>query len=362
MQIDAANRVFFYQLRTQYENLGDLIINRECLRLMRMNGRLVVNVRNVPSSFVDELKLHRAELCHSSYEFGVRLLISAMRNHPSYLVLVPGGLSDPAEGRQRLADYVIICIYHILKAAGVRIIRLGASFGPFSPSRESIERMKSAAMATIGLRDTISINYARRIGVKTVSPFPDFAFLLPCMGKPLPGNPDDPYAVVSFRAENHKDSHDLLKAARIMLAGIDPERKLRVVFSAQVERDETLCHWLAAEMGAERRSAVVSASVGEPALFDLYRSAAVVLSNRLHVLLFALSCGTAIWALVNEVRNKKIIGLFQDVGLGNRLVDINALNASCTMPLDTGIDWEIFPRMAGALRKTFTGMLQTLER
>jgi polysaccharide pyruvyl transferase WcaK-like protein len=58
-------------------------------------------------------------------------------------------------------------------------------------------------------------------------------------------------------------------------------------------------------------------------MYDLYSSASMVCSNRLHVLMFAMFCGSLPIAIVNRDKEKKINGIFSDAGLEEIILDIS---------------------------------------
>ncbi|ODU68640.1 MAG: hypothetical protein ABT11_15880 [Novosphingobium sp. SCN 66-18] len=335
---------FFLLLKTQYENLGDLIINRECIGLLRTRGTVAVGLAHAPAAFIANLHLAPGEERTARAGFHLELIRSALSGDgDTYYVLLPGGYSGDLRGMQAVKECISTAYFWLLRLCGVKIIRMGASMGPYSPGRARFEKLKSRAMRLIGLRDHISLAYADSIGLAHVRRFPDFAFMLPTRQH----TPDRqaPYIVLSFRAEGAQHIDEIATAARRMLDALDPQRRHRIVLSAQVERDEPVCAALKQRLEADRPCETVGAAIGESALFDLYQQAAWVLSNRLHVLLFSASCGAPVWALVHPARNRKIIGLFEDSGMAERLVDLTRqeLPAMAT-PADPGVDIAIFAR------------------
>lgn len=344
---------FFYLLRTQYENLGDRIINRECLALLRGYGTVRVNVVGVPQDFVAGLSLSPGEACAAGGTFYRELFAARLAGEVVYLVLVPGAVMGAA---QFVRQTVLVVGYAALKALGVRIIRIGASLGPFTPLRLQMERWKARMMAFIGLRDRRSLDYAREHGFPNAAPFRDFAFMLPTQlrrtgaeGGPL---------VLSFRAEDSDELDAIAVSISRFLARIDPEATRPLTIASQVERDRLTGRALAARVAGGRPVGYLDAADGEPALFDGYAGSAGVLSNRLHVLMFALSVGAPVRGLVHPTRNRKIIGLFEDAGLGDRLVEITDPDAVDAVPWpDRPADPAIFSTERRALVEAFETMV-----
>ena len=53
--------VIFYSAKTQYQNLGDMIINREMLLQLRPYGKLIVDDKGVPEWFCKDLEINSDE-------------------------------------------------------------------------------------------------------------------------------------------------------------------------------------------------------------------------------------------------------------------------------------------------------------
>lgn len=347
---------FFYMLRTQYENLGDQVINRECLALLRKHGSVRVNVVGAPKDFVSGLLLAPNEVCDSNVAFTRELLAARRFGDVVYMVLVPGAVLGDVQPSQIVRQAALIAGYAALKALGVRIIRIGASFGPFTPRRRWIERQKARTMAFIGMRDRLSLAYAQAHSIPGGESFPDFAFMLPAQARPLQGASDQ--LILSFRADNEDEINALAVAIQKFLANADPYKTLRLLIASQVERDRATGRALAALVADTRSVNYIDVAEGESALMDSYSASAGVLSNRLHVLLFALSRGAPVRALVNPARNRKIIGLFEDAGLGDRLVDIGSPAAIDAMPWpDVPPDPTIMATQRRALLDAFVALL-----
>lgn len=347
----AQNRpLFWYNLRTQYENLGDLVINRECIRLLRMHGDVIVNASGVPAFFLEGLQLAEEEVCIDNKRFHWGLLKSRRK---SFLVLVPGAMPSKLQWTELPRQLLVALHFKLLALRGVRIIKAGVSIDNLSPLRRFVERLKSQSMAFLGPRDAASLVRARSFGLRNVGPFQDFAFLLP-VEKKIPRE-NEPI-VVSFRANDNVEVCEILSVIDPIVMQIDPDHLREIVFVSQVEHDR---HWAESFIAhfRERRVVVhIDHSEGVDQVFAVYDRAVCVLSNRLHVLLFALSRGAPIWAVVDPDRNAKIVGLFADVGLGDRLLSLSeegALRHSRAKLLES-VDPSIFARKSADLREKFS--------
>jgi polysaccharide pyruvyl transferase WcaK-like protein len=312
---------FFYLLRTQYENMGDLVINRECIALLRERGNVLVNTDGVPMRFLEGLGLSSTEEEKNSRKFWQRILLSAFRRKTgTYLVLVPGAVIGGANFFQGVRHGLLALSYEFLRRIGVKTIRLGASLGPFTPLRSKLEAWKGRTMHFVGLRDSLSIEQARKLGIRSSKRFPDMALLLPTHASTKMH--DRSCIVVSFRAHTSVVLPDLARQIEEVIDKIDPEQNAEIIFSAQVARDQPVMNEIFHLINCSRPKNIVSLIDDQPGLFSLYGRADVVISNRLHVLIFALSRGAQVRALVDPSHDRKIIGIFKEASLEDSLINL----------------------------------------
>lgn len=324
--------IFFFCAKTQYQNLGDVIINREVLRLLEGYGDIHLDEGGMPRAYLDKLcaiKIAR----RYSFQFGfmAQLLLLAIKRlfNPRlpriYYVLNPGGFTGMgADNWKAVAkQFTLIFIYMILFALGVRIIRLGASYDNLSPLKVWLERIKSNFMYANTLRDQEALHYASQIGLKKICFFPDMAFMLQPNRTQLTVHPANqaPYVVLSMRSGEKDQSYDqkLTKALQVLFADDGAVCK---VFTSQVFFDINWNATLAGSLNVDGVKVVLDYN-DEDQLFPIYREAVAVYSNRLHVLLFAMRQGVPAYPVVDLEKNVKITGIYQDLGLGSMLININ---------------------------------------
>lgn len=330
--MNALRSIFFFCAKTQYQNLGDVIINREVLKLLEPYGDIHLDEGGMPTSYLDKLKHIRiARRYDSQATFISQLFLLAIKRlfNPGlpqvYYVLNPGGFTGMGADNIKsiLKQFVLIFIYFVLFVLGVRIIRLGASYDNLSPLKVWLERIKSHFMFANTLRDQEALQYAGKIGLKKTSFFPDMAFML----KPHPGklmvHPVDqqPYVVLSFRSGEKDQAYDH-KLTTALQALFADSAHLTKVFSSQVFFDIGWNAVLANKLQVAGEKVVLDYN-DEDQLFPVYREATAVYSNRLHVLLFAMRQGVPAFPVVDLEKNVKITGIYQDLGLSGMLIDIN---------------------------------------
>lgn len=311
--------VFFYSAKTQHENLGDAVINRELLNLLSLYGKVVVYEGGMPKSFLITIGALSYTTIKNKFKFIIALFFASIaQNKRVYFVLNPGGFSGGCNFFSFMKGLLLISIYALLNVIGVRIIRLGASIGPFTPRRLFLEKIKNRLMYKNTARDPVSLAYAQENGIFDVDYFPDFAFKLPFpeILKNKLSAKNTKYFGFSFRFENiNYDTK--LKKKLISIAKSAPDKHF--FFTSQVDFDVEYNKSLVDFFIENGFSAEYIECNEELSLMKFYQQADEIFSNRLHVLLFSLRHGTLSIPIVSEEKNKKIIGIYQDIGL-DRLV------------------------------------------
>lgn len=323
---------FYFSAKTQHQNLGDLIINRELLALAHSYGSVSVLSGGMPESFLNRLGVRNYILYRSSSGFIFSLLVSAIRRIISYkeprvyFLLNPGGFSGGVQLKALPKQFAIIIQYALLKIVGVRIVRLGASFGPFYGFRTTLEKVKHRMIYKNTGRDSISLNYAKEIGLSGFEFFPDFAYFLSPPEKLDNHEADqEPYVIMSFRSELSDSSYDAKLETKIkeIMQARSKSVSERIIFATQVSFDEARNLELCSIFTGLGFTAECSPAETDSELFELYRGAEAVFSNRLHVLLFALRQGTPAYAVIDLNKNSKVAGLYADMDLACLVCDIS---------------------------------------
>lgn len=327
------NNLIFCSAITQYENLGDLVINRTLLRNLKNYGRLIVDTRGVPDWFCEQLELNVDER-YSNYRVRLRLLVllfglKALFNLNSqvYLIRTPGGHSGPIENW--IGGVKSLAWFFIFRIIGVRICWFGASIESFSIMREMFEKWYSNFMHFYSLRDSISEGYARKIGIERLESFPDLAWLMetpPASNEPM--KIDSDYVIFSFRecphklAETVEYNNNLYAVLDAIVKLVCGEWSKKLVISYQVTRDYEFCKGIRDRYKYDCDVMFIESQVDSQCMYDLYSRASMVFSNRLHVLLFAMVCGSLPVAVIDLAEHSKITGIFLDARLMRLVIDI----------------------------------------
>jgi polysaccharide pyruvyl transferase WcaK-like protein len=350
-----SRNLIFYIAQTQYTNLGDLIINKTLIERLKTHGKVIIDNRGVPDWYCQELGLKADE--RASF-YGMNGLLLAwlccfralfQRHVKTYLIVPPGH----AYSREKWLKPKIMgaMVYFVLfRMIGGRICRFGVSIGPFSKVRELAEAWNSAMMYFYSVRDSLSEQYARKIGINKVRYFPDLAWLLACPelsdenseGTPcnnlasttdctsesVPIQIDGEYVIFSFRkraragikVQSYGD--ELYTTLDAIAATVCGQWGKKLVLTYQVDSDYEFCKDMKGRYGDRYNVVLIDQKVDRRTMHGLYSKASMVFSNRLHVLMFALLAGSLPVAVVDIEKNKKVVGILLDAGLKQLIFNI----------------------------------------
>ena len=343
MTNNQTKNIIFFSAQTQYQNLGDLIISKILLDNLRTYGTMVIDDRGVPEWFSQELQIKNDERA-SKYNMKFKLLASVFAlkalfqpNNQIYYILNPGHFysvpinkKDYIKSLLKTITTVIFLAY--FKIIGVRVCRFGASIGPFSKIGQIAEKLQAKFMYFYSVRDTKSKDYANKLGIDKVELFPDMAWL---MQAPSPSNTlvksndENEYVIFSFRESTHalddpgvyRESLLLVLDEIVKTMCVKNQKKLLI--SYQVDFDYEFCRDISNRYKDEFDVTFIEKKIDIQSTYDLYSRAAMIFSNRLHVLMFAMVCGSTPVAVVDGLKHEKIIGIFSDAGLMRLVIDIS---------------------------------------
>jgi hypothetical protein len=250
-------------------------------------------------------------------------------------------VANPGGGGSSLPDHVFVNItkltcFHVLKFFfRVHFLQIGiSSEWPKNLIQLTLFRVHAALAGLVGYRDTRSLSIGIRLCSNNAVFFPDLSFVLPlqghlsiesthCASSPISkvgislssSCRDKEHSISSYVISNHA-SRSFIAVAQV-LADID----YNCYFSSRLSIEFVNLY-------------VTAPAISLASIAAFYNSLDLVLSDRLHVLLLAASCGTPVVPLVSPDMNHKIRSLFEDLGFADIL-------CSCS-PTDTKDSVSIF--------------------
>ncbi|TCU06827.1 polysaccharide pyruvyl transferase family protein [Rhizobium sullae] len=318
-QGESDRATFFFSANTQFDNAGDALINRELLKVLRVHGSVRAARSGAPETFLGQLRLEEGELQYKGRRDlwlaacmeGLKAQFFGAR-HP-FLVLTPGDPGGPLD----IDVFVRGALMLALNLVGVRIVRLGVSLNRMSSGRLWLEAFLSRFYVHFGTRDMLSLSRAQNAGFRNVTYFPDFSLALSPAKRLHQRDHHVARIAVSLRDDNlDGDSRRALiaKLKQVLEAFSAGEHKISLHFVAQVGADADFMRELAACYGGPS-GCMLTEEQNLGRLAELYSSTDIIISNRLHSLLFASANGAIPFGLLVPEKNKKIVALLRDLNL-----------------------------------------------
>ncbi len=325
----------FYQAVTQFENTGDLIINRSLVELLKAHADLVVNDIGVPDWYLKDLAVsNKSRLTiQTNFSFTAYLIKQVLinffnRKERIYLISGPGHFYGDSTSKT-IKNFVSGLLFWGLKLLGCRIVKCGTSLGPLSKKIAISEAFRSRFYFKYLIRDTMSMDLANRIGIKNHNYMPDLAWALNAPKKNQNKKKLKNKIFLSFRETVIEDGNSsnylekLLKTIDLALASLSRENKFEsIVVGYQVDRDYPLCKMLYKRYKEKYHVELLPDRISLNMAEEVYSDVSFVLSNRLHVLLFASKYGALPICITDVDSHLKIKGIFLDSNLEALLVDI----------------------------------------
>lgn len=312
---------FYYNLETQFENTGDLLINQVLIDQLSKFGIVVIDDRNTPREFLNALITNSNVITSSHlgiYEnFTDYLLKRTHDGNTSYLVYVPGVLYRFGFVRA-LKSFKQIYRNYKLQRKGIRLMRIGISIKSLKHLNGFSEAINSRYFHAYLLRDRKSIEKAKNYNLSNIGYIPDLAWAYsPTCGIVKSDRSNTKLVVLSFRSNNFGGTHDPENMEKI-IAAMDnlllslPYEKLAIKIAYQVSFDRQACIQIFDFFRNRYNVEIIDELLNIEKACSIYSSADIIFSNRLHVLLLGIVNKTLSVPLLNHYSNDKIIGIFKD--------------------------------------------------
>lgn len=334
-RISATPPLSFIRLSTQFENVGDCLINRELVRLVSEQGEVCLDTRSCPSGFARQVE-HACpsdRLRTPSWSFYGEMLRQRCRRRSCYWFLMPGAITAGGRREGRFRSLLRDVPLWLAALIGVRVCQVGVSFGELSNSRIAVWRRRRRYLFRLSPRDQMSATSLRSGGIAPDPVIPDLSFELFSTSSPaLHNRPSLPRtACLSFRTDQYASQLDEVAAvAHAVCRNSTPDTTWRPL--VQVARDRPGMECI--------RSRLTESGFALPPVEDLhfdverclefYRGQSLVVSNRLHALLMGASQGARILAVAEGPGGDKLRGILFDLGLQEALVDLRCLTRAGT--------------------------------
>jgi len=317
--------VAFLSIKTQFDNLGDALINRELCRLVADRAETYVDFSRAPQAFRRSMQVEGYRNLSILQRWGfVRLLLKMLSMRLSgrrcYFFLNPGGLGGKRKPLKSLASALAYnVVLGLLAACGVRICQTGISYDAMGAPERFVASWRRRLLYSFTVRDHLSAAYLNSIGMSVDEIVPDLSFSL--YRQDVSVTDTRPAIAFSFRFDGKSHDQQIERAVRRVMKHQGPGYDY--LFVIQVARDKAGMIRLQKACAGEGRTRLVFCCHDIDELSQCYAGCAGIYSNRLHALLLAAHAGTSPYGLVSRGRQPKIESLFNDLGMADRLYFID---------------------------------------
>ncbi|MBC7518014.1 MAG: polysaccharide pyruvyl transferase family protein [Microbacteriaceae bacterium] len=309
-------RTIFVPARGQYENVGDILLRRQLLDWARESGPLHVYLGWSPPGYAEGLRLQPSDVQYRSFlRWYLVALWQSLRGTASY-VFKPGEIQLTLAGMKEHVS--MLPVIALVRARGGTVARIGVGSRNFASIPRAL-MWPSIALSTLSVwRDSETARYLGRGQV-----MPDLAFG-EVSTELVSRRPE--LLVISLRSdlgERPYPGSEWISAVQ----NFAQLHSLALFTVTQVHVDEERNRRLAELLGAQFLGwDGADHHLQEIRLRELYRQSAVVVSDRLHVLVAAITEGAVPVGLLLD-SSDKIARHFSAAGMPGIGINAGALSA-----------------------------------
>lgn len=266
----------------QFDNIGDIILRRPHLAMLRPHGRLHVYLGDHPDGYAAGLLLDSEDLVYRSFGSWYRALLSTAAHERVHYAFKPGEIQLSFRGMKE--HVAMVPALRAVHRGGGKVLRIGAGARTLAPLPRAIMR-PSLQMTDLSVwRDGETAAY---LGGDTM---PDLGFATGSEATPA-GRRD--LLAVSLRGDRPHPGTDWLSGLRMLAL----ELQATPFVVTQVARDSPRSIEIAALLGAPLLDfSGLDHDAQEESLRVVYRNSRAVVSDRLHVLVAAATEGARLLA------------------------------------------------------------------
>jgi len=316
----------FFSPNTQFENVGDALINREMIKLAATYGRVHLNLSRCPHIFAETLNVDHVGLHYSSFMgLLIHMLSLSFKGHCCYYFLSPGGYVGEiklCDIPSKILNSLVLVLMWLFK---IRVCLVGVSYERLGLRARMVQKLRSHFFYCHFVRDELSKHYAQYYKFKLDGIVPDLAFNI-FSGTPLEKGPIPPRRVaLSFRTDQYPAQIEHIQKTVIELVDLLPP-ETDYIFVVQVERDQKNMEYLKDSV-EQRLGRSITLTIAHKSIENCLASYAgcdLVISNRLHALLIGASQTGHMVAIIYNDKNRKIEGIMAELNLQGAIVQTSA--------------------------------------
>ncbi|UJF17138.1 polysaccharide pyruvyl transferase family protein [Vibrio sp. SS-MA-C1-2] len=301
----------YFSFGTQFENVGDTLINKNLLDLVSNNSDCYADFSRCPQTFKNEFSDSNYTDVNGYLSLCIQILKARMSGKKCNFFFSPGGYIGELSNAKFFNKIILTLSYLFLLLIGVNFICLGVSYESLGKKNRFFIKLRSKLSKFNYVRDKKTYDYCIDNNISVTEVKPDLAYYY----DDIQSSKETQDLLFSFRV----DQSEKLKAEILeQVTGFLADKKERnVVFYSQVERDAPFmkeCSEHFSQLGYNCQHVDKSTSLKETLAYFTENQFNVI-SNRLHVLLVSTLRGSKIIPVSDGVNNNKIEGLFKDANV-----------------------------------------------
>jgi polysaccharide pyruvyl transferase WcaK-like protein len=305
-------------IATQYDNLGDLIINKCLIDELTKHVELYIDTKNVSKEFIYDIeKNKKIRSLKKEYKFSFKdpsflKFIFNYGSEFSYIFKSPGPVfyRNKTSFKSKVRGKVFKIIYNKLKSSGGKTFIIGSEITIESKNLNKIFIASTKYVEKFLVRSKKNADFLQSLNVKNSEYIPDMCFLLKHEQKEIKKNK----VGISFRNLLNEEMNKQIIETTNNFVDYYLQKNLEVVFFYQVDRDYEFTKELFLKHSKKNHVSFLEQSLDLDKI-NLYSEFKAVLSNRLHVLLLGYINNSLTFPLIdNNISTNKIKGVYESIG------------------------------------------------
>lgn len=330
-------RIFYYNGNTQFENTGDLLINKTLLDIISSNGIIVINDEKLPLNYKNELltgldNIIKFSDSDNQLSFNKHIYLSLFKNFifrkkEIFILENPGHhfskLLKP--GKFEFKDFLK---RYLFKKLNCNVLKIGVTLGPYSDSMSVYYAKTSKYYHSIFIRDFKTLELTNKFNFKNITYMPDLAWAFnneKYQSISKINIPNSKYIVISFRDAmegSARDAEYFVQLERSLEKIFETYIGYKFVLSYQVVFDKKVCEDIFVHFKDSYDVTFIDECLNISDAMYLYSNSEMVISNRLHVLLLAIKSKTLAIALSDVKKHNKLVSMYHDENVKECFLDI----------------------------------------
>lgn len=317
------NKALFI-VATQYDNLGDLIINKCLIDELAKHTAVFLDLKSGNEGFNQPLlESKNVYSLYKQYGFSFRntsclKYFISYKKEFNYLFKSPGPIIYKIKPsfKEILRNKVLALLYGFFSRHGDMSI-IGSEVSLESDRLEnSLKGLRK--VKNLLLRSKDNVKYLRTLNFKNAKYIPDLCFLLRDKVNP---NVKKDVIGLSFRDLNDPIGDRSINSSTSILVDFYTNRGKKIVFFYQVERDRDYTENLYNKFADYSNVSFINQCLKYDEI-SIYEDFRVVISNRLHVILLGFIHNSITFPILNNnFKTRKIPGILESIGYGQDTYD-----------------------------------------